>query len=342
MKIIGILIACWFAGTLLHAQDAGNRLAAEGKYKDAALSYTTDLMKGAAADQVGLLGKIVDIDPDLPHLFELLEGIAAKHPSLEIRSRAHAAMGSLLVAMMKLQDARLRYRTAMTLWPDNHVCYLKTALLGLYVGDLESVRIDLDALVRRAPPKDVMQQAILLSSLYLVAKGRTRESWNLMNAELLADTQISPEALAWGIALARSLGFKDKITQLSSEMARRFPLHPSASLAWGSVPADSDGLTQVTASVVFMLLLAPLPAVAEKTVAPATGSPRAIQLGVFSREGNALAFIDALRKKDRSLALGVEQEGPRFKVILLLKSSDDANRVVLQLKDLGIEGFIVY
>ena len=69
---------------------------------------------------------------------------------------------------------------------------------------------------------------------------------------------------------------------------------------------------------------------------------KAIQVGYFKDAKNARKLADSLNAKGFMAQVEDDKASQRLKVMVLIRPGQDPETLVLQLKDIGLEGFLVF
>jgi len=310
-------------------------------------AWVSVLLK-AGETRIELVTSIVEKDNDLSHLKLTLEELVRRSSNHTVRAAAWAALADVSVVSMRLSDARAQYLSSSRELPSRYESSLNAAGIGIYLGELDDVRTELDALVKANPPAAVMRRILYLSALYLVARDRAEDSWNLLLTQAIPDKNCSPECLALAASIGAANGHAVEVETLKNQLFKQFPDHPISKMAGSKNIWES--------SFLFAFLLSPTQVQKDSllTVTPesvktpplqdvsASQRPRAIQIGFYAKRENADAIIGRINAKNKRIGLKIEVVDDKFRVVHLISVSEDPNKVLTQLKDVGIEGFFLF
>jgi hypothetical protein len=285
-----------------------------------------------------------DHDPDLERLKQNLRDWTEHWTGAASQAGAARLLGQLALTQRD-------YRTAQWAWSrlgEDPEAVLKSSSLLLLMGRKAEARADLVQLLSRSPDALVIEKASCLLAWLVWSEGQGKTG-----LEILANKK-SAQALYLTAVLARSLGLRKDDQAARERLARNWPQSVWTKLA----EPEADPAIQVDTTLLILTGLGAAaagdlstPAGAAASVVgngagkPPTGddSPaKAIQVGYFKDTKNARKLADSLNAKGFMAQVEDDRAGKRYKVMVLIRPGQDPQSLILQLKDIGLEGFLVF
>lgn len=317
------------------AQSAA-QLEKAGRLKEASEAYVSEALTLRGESAATLVKRAVQINPDSSHVLILLGSTSIKHPDPAVRSLAFFETGLIELVKKNYQKSRLAFRGAIESQPENWNARYLALALGLYSGELEALRSELDEAFRLGPPRIWFDRFVLLSAVWLGSDGRYSQALALLEEQVLRNEQASPESLALAVLFADRIPDGAKVKGFLDRLRKS---HGSSSL----VKIFTDGGTWHL-DPLFLILGARLdgPPLESLQVARLSADQGpVIQLGLFSKEENAKNHRDRFASAFPDIPGRVEEIDGKFRVIVTVPKSFDPEILVLTLKEKGFEGFIL-
>lgn len=323
--------------TWAQAGQSAASLEKSGRLKEASEAYVNEALVQSFDQAQVSVNRAVAINPDLAHLQKLLLSLGTKHLDPRIRAMSYFELGMLDLVQRAYTKARASFRIASQLQSDHWNARYLAIAMGLYTGELDTVRQELDEVFRAGPPKSWFERFVLLSSVWLANEGRPLQALTLLDDQILKTGPAEALPLALGVLFAERIPDRSKADTYLAQLRKN---HGSSSLASTfntAGPWNMDPLFLILGSNLGSPLIS-TGALAKENL-PAQGVP-IIQLGMFSKEENARAYKDRLVAKFPSYSARVQETAGKFRVIITIPPGTDADILLLTLKEQGFEGFL--
>ena len=158
----------------------------------------------------------------------------------------------------------------------------------------------------------------------------------------------SPAAIYLQCVLSRSLGLKKDDQAARDRLNKDWPRSVWASLA----EPEADPAIQMDTSLLVLtgigvaaagdVGVAATSSTNGKVVTGDDSPAKAIQVGYFKDAKNARKLADSLNAKGFMAQVEEDKAAGRVKVLVLIRPGQDPQTLILQLKDQGLEGFLVF
>lgn len=324
------LAGAGLAAEALPALPEGVRALLDAKKYDEACGRLLQAMAAGSADERFEWQKIVcAVDPQV----DRLDGNLSAWLDAETVDARRVWLAERLGDLRLLRRDFLGAAAAFDRGGDQPRLQLQAGRLYLLLGDLAGAERRLKA---AAASPELADAALCALAWKAWADGKPKD------ALALAQQSQGQQALGLRCLLARALGQK-KTEQAALDALRAAYPH---SVMYALVDSDSDPATQMDTALMVLLGIGPAASGApEVERAPTAESPsagaKAIQVGLFKSRDNAQALAKRLKGKG-FLSQVVEEKGSsgKLKVVVLIRPGQDAQTVLIQLKDIGVEGFL--
>ena len=245
-------------------------------------------------------------------------------------ARLHQLSGNHEFALKALDGA-------LAISPDDGRALFEYARFHISMGEYEKAGMALSALLGKDREKELFIQGQCLAAQLEVFRGNTGAL-----VALVQDPEFAGYLSGIYYTLWKLTGLASYRTSLTSE----FPQSPEAKIAAGSVDfaptplwllfpgRDSIALANLTPAP---QAHSPAPVVSQPAQAPV--SPFVLQTGLFSREENALALAERLKKTGFEPQINKRQVNGNDRWAVYVPGGMDMNAEIKKLKDAGFESF---
>ncbi len=314
------------------------------------------------------LDAAIEAAPNLRVVDDLMEKFADRLARPEDRSRAYRLHAELIELRGNTVEAEKRYREAFEHAPESRPgleALIAAGNLALERGAYDEALEDAETVsgAGRAQPEEagsLAEAALLLSARAQVAMEREREAFAELEAYHQDHAVTLPKTLLYKAELAARLGRDARRAELVERISDEFPDSPEARLA--SKPSGAgDRRVELLPSPAGLFsgferaVALPEPETPREADGPrddaADAEPRVVgvQTGSFSVKENAEYMVRDLREEGFSEAEVRRREvgdSTYYQVFVPVSSSQghrsEAQRVVVELKELGFEGFLLF
>ena len=322
---------------------------AQKKYNDAAIALSTLIDQTPDKDRLPFIKVLLATDPDAARLVGSLKKWLATAQDGTLQVELVRNLGQLLILQRDFRAAASTYDQGGPVAEFQ----LASGRLNLLLGNPEEARARLVAVLSGSDKSLIEPAACGLAWLFW-SQGDAKKAYEIIK------NQTGPAALSLQVLIARSLGkAKDELAAI--ERLRSSWPH---SVWYGLVDDDHDPALQMDSVLMVLTGIGPgaggsvkpgttadpivgsTAPVATKSNNPTAGddtAPKGIQVGTFKSAANAKKLADKLKAKGFMAVVEAEKgSSPRWKVTVLVRPGQDSQTLVVQLKDLGIEGFLVF
>jgi len=300
----------------------------------------------------------VEAAPNLRVVDDLIEKFGNRLARPEDRSRAYRLHAELIELRGNTDEAERRYREAFEQAPESRVgleALLAAGDLALERGDYNEALDDAETVSGAAGSRQdeagsLAEAALLLSARSQVGLGRKGEAYSALEAYHEQHAIELPKTVLYKAELAARLGHDERRAELVKRISDEFSGSPEARLAAkSSGSADPWVELRPSPAGVFSGLSAPQRGVNGEDETGAQPRVVGVQTGSFSVKENAEYMVRDLREEGFSEAEVRERsvgDSRYYQVFVPVSSSQghrsEAQRVVVELKELGFEGFLLF
>lgn len=313
------------------------------KYNEASLLLYQLIDADQGDGRLPLMKLVYDTDPDLNRLDTAMLAWLNQETEFSQKKWLARNLGNLRLLRRDFQGASLAYDLAGAV-PE---LQLLSGRLYLLLGDHVAAQLRLEAVLASKEP-GLAEAAASALAWKLWAEGKAVQAYDAVRH------QSGASALGLQCLLARSLGLKKEAQQAREKMRAAWP----HSLFFSLVDNDSDPATQMDTALYVLLGIGPTEDGSENRPNPGAqlgdgvvenknseeDTPaKGIQVGFFSSPANAKKLVNSLKSKGFSVQLEEEKGNPaRWKVMVVIRAGQDAQTILVQLKEAGIEGFLSF
>ncbi len=344
------LFLCIFGTVNLSADILSEAEALEksGKYREAADLYTQWLEKNQDSTVFyKTLLHAAEIDPDpqseiqtLSKFLPLIKNNAGRYEILIRIAVIRELLGEIDGAQKDYVKASL-YASG----DDYFRALSASSCLLIEKGEYDSALTQAEIVFRNAEsPYEKEKSIILLSKIYIIS-GETEPAFQILESLSNESTALSTEYYLWIHFIGVNFGSAKMEEEGMKGLARLYPDSPEIEMARGNI-------AYYPSAAYYMGLYSPeIPKQTENaepdnpgTAVTVDDPPIVIQAGSFSKKVNAEHLVKELDKKGYDAGIRQIQinDNTYYRVILLDIGPDNLNETLLELKDHGFEGFLLY
>jgi len=268
-------------------------------------------------------------------------GAAQRHATYMELARLHQLSGNSEAALKA-------YEGALALSPGDGNALFEQGRLLISLGEYEKAAVSVSAMLRSSQDRE-----LLVQGRYLGAMLETFRSGNTQVLVALAD---DPELYEFKSAIYYTLWKFTDLPSWKNRLITEFPQSPEAKIAAGAADSAITPLWLLFPGRDSLTLSAPTPSqpTASQAAPSSTSLPAAsasqpvpseqmqvLQTGLFSREENAQALAERLKKAGFEILISRRQVNGNEYWAVYVPYGNDMNAAIMKLKDAGFESFPV-
>ncbi len=313
----------------------------DAKKYDEASQRIYALLPGLAtgSQRLDLLRLAYDNDPDFGRLKTNLLSWLGAETDPGLKTGIARLVGQLSLVQRDFPTVVL----AFDLIPDDPEAALQAAGALLLMGQGGEAKNRLVVALKVSRDAPFIERASCLLAWILWSEGDAKTGLEILK------NKKTPAAVFLDCVLSRNLGLKKDDQAARDRLNREWPHSIWTYLA----EPEADPAVQMDTSLLVLTgigvaaagdtMLVRSPAIASGKVAPGDDGPaKAIQVGLFKDGKNARKLADSLNAKGFMAQIEDDKSTQRFKVLVLIRPGVDPQTLIIQLKDQGLEGFLVF
>ena len=318
----------------------------EGKSGEAIEAYKA-LIKNSDENYCEIVSRLVLLVSNIDEKRNLLKESLGKCNEPERRHTFYVALAGLEEISGNLEAAQKYFQSASLATPEkkDFISLLSSAVLLFELGDYRGAEAQATVITKTCKVDDLIYKAEVLLSRVFYATDREEKSLQIAFSMLKKEPEKQdPAAILWVVELSNLLEKSDLHARAVEMLLSEFPDTPEAAIYRGEigrVPSPSAFLGRRQPNIEST---DDKTIVASETVETAANTVLSVQTGSYSVRENAEYALKDLEKEGFAAEIRERTIGERvyYRVLIVNVASENADGVILALKEKGFEGFRVF